>query len=429
MHDFTNPFLTDEKTRELASTYGTPLYVWDEATIRRQVTKLRATPSAFGLDLRFAMKACPNRAIINLITSLGVGIDASSAYEVARAQKAGVPSENISLTAQELPNDLIPLLDAGVWINATSLSQLERLAAAASKIAPRRRNVGVRVNPGLGSGHCSRTNVGGPSSSFGIWWEYVEKVLQIASTHDVKITTLHSHIGSGADPSIWEKCARLTLECAAKMPDVTKVSLGGGMKVARIAGEIEVDLAATGERIANEFRRIEVETGRKFTLELEPGAFLMATAGSIISSIIDVVDTGKDGYRFIKLDTGMTEIVRPSLYGAQHPIAVVTSNSSTNSSAVRGKDKFVAVGHCCESGDILTPAPGDPDALSTRELTTPEIGDFLVIGSTGAYTSGMSTVNYNSFPQAAEVLLKNDGISRLVRRRQTLEQVLENEAV
>ena len=140
--------------------------------------------------------------------------------------------------------------------------------------------------------------------------------------------------------------------------------------------------------------------------------------------MIDVVDTGAGGYRFIKLDTGMTEIIRPSMYGATHPLVVVPQ---AQSSTARKRGSFLVIGHCCESGDILTPEPGNAEGLAPRELEEPLIGDLMIVGSTGAYTSGFSAGNYNSFPIAAECLLRTDGSLREIRRRQTLEQMLANE--
>ena len=118
----------------------------------------------------------------------------------------------------------------------------------------------------------------------------------------------------------------------------------------------------------------------------------------------------------------MTEVPRPFAYGSQHPMRIITEQSRP-----RGKKSYIIVGHCCESGDILTPAPGDPEALQPRELDEARVGDLLFIGGTGAYCSSMGTKNYNSFPEAPEVLLRKDGTVELMRRRQTLEQMVQNE--
>lgn len=133
----------------------------------------------------------------------------------------------------------------------------------------------------------------------------------------------------------------------------------------------------------------------------------------------DVVSTG--AREFLKLDSGMTEILRPSLYGSQHPVHLYPAKPAA------GERDYVIVGHCCESGDLISCAPGEPETLATRRLPVAVTGDLCVIGGAGAYCAGMSTKNYNSFPEAPEVLLRRDGSFSLIRRRQSLEQILQNE--
>jgi diaminopimelate decarboxylase len=275
------------------------------------------------------------------------------------------------------------------------------------------------MNPGLGSGSTNRTNTGGPASSFGIWHEYVDEVIAAGMRHDLIIGTLHTHIGSGSDPEIWKKVTRMTLDLAARFPDVTTVNLGGGFKVGRMPGEPSVDLEEVASHVHAELEGFKQREGRELHLEIEPGTLLVALAGAVVSSCVDVVDTGSDGYLFAKLDTGMTEVTRPSLYGAQHPIEVLADN--------RPSAEVVFVGPCCESGDILTPAPGEPEALAPRKVSQPQIGDLVIVGGAGAYCAAMSTINYNSYPQAPEVMIEKDGSMRLLRRRQTLDQILGNE--
>jgi diaminopimelate decarboxylase len=249
-------------------------------------------------------------------------------------------------------------------------------------------------------------------------------VLATATEHDLRITGLHSHIGSGSDPEVWQRCARLTLEVAAQLPDIERVSMGGGFKVGRMAGEVSTDLQEAGQPVTGEFERFAQEHGRKLHLEVEPGTFFVANAGALVCSIIDVVDTGAEGNRFIKVDSGMTEVLRPSMYGAQHPIVVVPAEPEA-----RGQGEYLVAGHCCESGDILTPAPDNPEELATRLLTEAKIGDAVFIGGSGAYCAGMAAKNYNSFPEAPEILLDDNGELHLLRQRQTLEQLLANESL
>ena len=394
--------------------FGTPCYVYLREALEASARAALAFPAPYGLTVRYAMKANPSRGVLEVFRSLGLHVDASSDHEVERALRAGFPPASIQLTSQMPSRRLAEHLSRGVLFNACSLHQLEAFGRAAPGAA-----VSVRMNPGLGSGSTNRTNTGGPASSFGIWHEYLGEVKAIAERHDVTIARLHSHIGSGTDPEVYKRATRLTLDLAAKLPDVAVVNLGGGFKVGRMPGEPSVDLADVGAHVRQELVAFRERDGRALHLEIEPGTFLVANAGVVVATCVDVVDTGRDGYRFAKLDTGMPEVTRPSLYGAQHPIRVLAEG--------RPETDVVFVGPCCESGDILTPAPGDPEALAPRRVARPEIGDLVLVGGAGAYCAAMSTINYNSYPQAPEVMLEADGTLRLLRRRQALEQVWGNE--
>jgi len=411
-------FLTREQTRKIRREFGSPVYVYDQKTIEDQVDKVQAFPNAFGLTPRYAMKACPSGAIVHLMHVNGLHIDASSGFEATRALRGGIPPAHIMITAQQLPANLKDLVSQGVRFNACSLHQLSTFGDLFPK-----REVSVRINPGLGSGHSNRTNTGGPAASFGIWHEYLDDVFDIADSYNLKLTGVHTHIGSGADPEVWTRVADMALDVAARMPSVKRLSLGGGFKVGRMDDEPTADMDAIGQEIVPKFRAFEEKHDRRLHLEIEPGSFLIANAGAIITTVDDVVDTGKDGYNFIKIDSGMTEILRPSMYGAQHPIAIVAKEEEHREQA-----DYVVVGHCCESGDILTPEAGNPEALAPRRLPETHIGDILVVGAAGAYCSGMAAVNYNSFPRAAEVLIKKDGSLKLIRKRQSLDHMIENEA-
>jgi diaminopimelate decarboxylase len=406
--------LTTERAAEVRTRFGTPCYVYERAGLEAAARRALAFPAPFGFTLRYAMKANPSRGVLTLFRELGLHIDASSDHEVERALRAGFPPGTIQLTSQMPSRRLGEYLARGVLFTACSLHQLREFG----RIAPGR-EVSVRMNPGLGSGSMNRTNTGGPASSFGIWHEYLGEVKAIAERYDARVTRLHSHIGSGTDPEVWKRVARMTLDLAAKLPEVRVVNLGGGFKVGRMPGESSVDLADVGAHVRQELLAFRDRDGRALHLELEPGTYLVATAGFIVATCVDVVDTGRDGYLFAKLDAGMPEVTRPSLYGAQHPIHVLAEG--------REEADVVFVGPCCESGDILTPAPGDPEALAPRRGPCPQIGDLVIVGGAGAYCAAMSTINYNSYPQAPEVMLDPDGTLRLLRRRQRLEQIWANE--
>lgn len=409
--------MTEDEVRQVQREFGSPVFVYDQAGLEARAAQVLAFPNAFGLTGRYAMKASSNAAIIQILTRKGLNIDASSGYEAERAIRAGVAPERIQLTAQQLPEDLGALVRQGVLYTACSLHQLRTYGALfpGSEVC-------VRINPGLGSGQNNRCNVGGPSSSFGIWHEHLPEVIATAAEYQLHITGMHTHIGSGSDPEMWVHCATMSLDIAARLPEVTRLSLGGGYKTGRMSYETTADLQEIGGRIAREFEVFAERHGRKLHLEVEPGTFLVANSATLVCTVMDIVDTGADGHVFVKVDSGMNEVLRPSIYGAQHPIVVVPADG-----AKRGTQTCLVVGRCCESGDILTPEPGNPEGLGSRELTEARIGDPVAVEAVGAYCSAMCTKNYNSFPECAEVLRTTAGEFRLIRKRQTLEQILANE--
>lgn len=410
-------FITPEVARALREDFGTPLYVYGLATLRQAAEAALAFPNAYGLTVRYAMKAAPNAALLKFFNSLGLHIDASSGYEAWRAIRAGIPASHICLSSQEMPGDFAELHEAGIKFNACSLNQLETFG----RLFPGG-TCGLRFNPGLGSGGTGKTNVGGPHSSFGIWHQWVPQVRDILERYDLTAERIHTHIGSGSDPKVWEKVSGMSLSLVREFMDVHTLDLGGGYKVGRMSSEVSTDLQQIGQPVKEAFEQLYEETGRKIHLEIEPGTFLVANACSLLCTAQDVVSTGgPEGMDFIKLDAGMTEILRPSLYASQHPIIVIPENDKD------ATKPYLVVGHCCESGDILTPAPDDPESLLPRELPLAQPGDLVVLEGSGAYCAGMSAKNYNSFPEAAEVLLDDSGTGHLIRERQTLEQIVQNE--
>ncbi|MDD5581642.1 MAG: diaminopimelate decarboxylase [Candidatus Marinimicrobia bacterium] len=408
-------FLTPERAFKLAKTVGTPTYIYDEGELCHAAKDVLNFPHAFGFKARYAIKANPNAYILRLFDKLGLHFDASSGYEAERAMLVGINPEKIQITAQEYPKNLKYLLEKGVLFNATSCLQLEMFGNEFPG-----KEVSIRVNPGIGSGHNNRTNVGGLSSSFGIWHEWIPEVKKIAEKYGLTVTKLHTHIGSGSDPKTWEKVVNLSLNAVKKFPHVHTLNLGGGYKIARTATEKSTDLLVIGLTVKKAFETFYKETGRKLDLEIEPGTYLVAKAGILLSKIIDKVSTGKDGYTFLKLDTGMNDMTRTTLYGAIHPVKIYPANGILP----KEKETVVVVGHCCESGDIFTPVPGDPEGILPIELPKSRVGDLLAFGVAGAYCASMSLINYNSFPQIPEVLIALDGKFILLRKRQSLQDMI-----
>jgi diaminopimelate decarboxylase len=185
-----------------------------------------------------------------------------------------------------------------------------------------------------------------------------------------------------------------------KFPNAKVLNLGGGFKLGYMKGEKGANLPAIGNIARQKLSEFYRKTGRKIKLEIEPGRYLTARAGSIISTIIDKTDTGKHGDIFLRLDTGMTEIVRTAMYGSLHPLIVINKDTKSK----RGIKKYVVIGHCCESSDLLTPSKNNPEKIDPRFLNSAEIGDYMVIEMAGAYCASMSVKGYNSFPEAKEII-------------------------
>ena len=371
----------------------TPRFEYSRCTIQERIDALMSLSVPFGLTVRYAMKANPHGEILKMMDDGGVEFDASSSYEAEALLSAGVAGAHISLSSQQSPHNLPELLEAGVLFVATSFKQLEEFL----KTANRPGKVGVRINPAMGSGHNNRTNTGGVNSSFGIWYEYGEEVRALTAAAGVTIDRLHIHIGSGADPYVWGQVMDQAIDIAREYPDVTSLNIGGGYKVHRYGEEVEADMTDIFSAFSEKLEAFAKETGRQLHLEIEPGTYFIAHAGTLVATVDDIVDTGKYGHTFLRLNTGMNDFLRTTLYGAQHKIEVINNETDLLS--------YIVVGHNCESGDIFTTEKGDPESVEPRSLKKAAIGDTVHIYDVGAYCASMRARGYNSFPDAVEVMV------------------------
>ena len=155
--------------------------------------------------------------------------------------------------------------------------------------------------------------MGGPDASFGIWHEFIPDVKAVVAEYGLIVERIHTHIGSGSDPDVWQTVSLLSLNLVRQFPDAVSLNLGGGYKVGRMSYEKSTDLQLVAEPVKQAFKAFAEETGHKIKLEIEPGTFLVANAGALITTVQDIVSTGEQGHTFLKLDSGMTEVLRPSL--------------------------------------------------------------------------------------------------------------------
>jgi len=428
LNDFSN--FTAQAAAEAAARFGTPVYVYDEGLIIERCRECLEMPQAYGLIVRYAMKANSNRTLLKLITDTGLHLDASSLNEVKRAHLAGVAYEKIMLTTQEVYTgaqkaELESLLLGGLKFNACSLYQLQLVGdfAASNGI-----DVGIRIHPGIGSGESATRNTGDDYSCFGIHLSDLEQAHKFAAEKGMVFKHIHVHIGSGADTKMWRQNIDLLLGIIDKhFPDADTVCFGGGLKEARMPGEYAADVPLLGSYAKMQIEDFYNRTGRKLKMEIEPGTYITANSGYAVTRLIDKKKTARSN--FVITDGGMEINSRPLLYGSKHPMYIVAGDGSRMISSEFDESKHdyeaVVAGKCCESGDCQT-LDMDGHAVA-RAMVEPHINDIVVIGGVGAYCSSMSMYNYNSHPQVPEVLFTVKGELVEIRRRQTLEQMLANE--
>ena len=431
-----NPFghVSSAQFVEAAARFGTPFYLYDESLIIERCQALLRMPNAFGLEVRYAMKANPSLALLQTIANQKVGADASSVNEAKRAHRAGIPYDRIMLTTQDVPLDadrliLEHMLREGMTYNICSQRQLELalpfLNAHGAKIA-------IRINPGVGAGESVTRNTGDKYSSFGVHLSQLDGIKQLLTTARVRLEHVHAHIGSGGDPGVWRENIDRMLELVhLHFPDATVVNLGGGFKEARMPDEIGADIQDLGQYAKVRISEYHQRTGRKLAVAVEPGTYVIANAGYLVTTVLDIKSSGPDGFQFLILNAGMETLTRPLLYGSRHPFYVINSQGEVLSSEFalessgRPLAECVVVGRCCESGDSQT--LDDHGHVIPRRLAIPKPGDLVVIGGAGAYCSSMTLTNYNSYLQAPEVLVHDDGEISLIRKHQSFEQMIANE--
>lgn len=413
-------FLSPDEIREVAEKFGTPVYVYDERTLEANARYMLDLPNPYGLTVRYSIKACPNQTILRFFDRMGLHFDASSVWEARRAVLAGIEPAKVLLTAQEAGEGVLELIERGLLFDAGSLAQLDFYGRHFPG-----KEVSVRLNPGYGSGLVNRLTSGGPNSSFGIWHEQLDDVHALLEKHELRLARLHIHIGSSHDAAVLLRSVRTLLTLSKRFGGVRIIDLGGGYKVKALHSDPIYDHHAMARMVSEDLQTFAAETGIKAHLEVEPGTYLMANAGSIVTRVIDKVSTGASGHTFLKLNAGLTELIRPSYYGAVHPLVTVPATGPMRSET----EDYCVAGHCCIAGDVLTTKFADVEHLEPHRLARTEIGDFMIIERGGGYSASMSLKNFNSYPESPEVLRRKDGTFVLIRSRQTLEQMVQNEHI
>ncbi len=408
-----NPF-TPDLLWQLADDFNTPLWVYDADTIRQRIAQLQAFDT-----VRFAQKACSNIHVLQLMRAQGVKVDAVSRGEVLRALAAGYqggfgePSD-IVFTADVMDEaTLATVVEHKIPVNAGSIDMLHQLGQASPGHA-----VWLRINPGFGHGHSNKTNTGGEHSKHGIWHSDLTMALAVIAERGLQLVGLHMHIGSGVDYGhLQEVCGamvQLVQRTHAAGHRLQAISAGGGLSIPYKEGDATIDTQHYFGLWDAARKQAGALVGHHLGLELEPGRYLVAESGVLLGTVRATKDAGSN--HFVLVDTGFNELMRPSMYGSYHGMHVQRRGVGV----LPAQGEAVVAGPLCESGDVFT--QGESGVVLPRPLGDAQVGDLLVIHDTGAYGASMSS-NYNSRPLAAEVLVE-DGKARLIRRRQTVEELL-----
>ncbi|MFN8291100.1 MAG: diaminopimelate decarboxylase [Chitinophagaceae bacterium] len=398
--------LSNEILLQAAKEFGTPLYLYHAERIKEQYQQL--TTAFASLDTRFfyAGKALTNINILRYIKEMGCHVDCSSVNEVKLALIAGFEPARILYTSNGIAfSEIEEAVAAGVHINIDSLSNLEKFGMKFGHRYP----VGIRIRPNIMAGGNLKISTGHDASKFGIPVNQLGQIEELVRKTDLHIRTLHIHTGSDIkDPDVFVRGIEVLFELIPHFPELEVIDLGGGFKVPYHPDEKGVDVDLLARRIREIFGNHPVAGGKKFQLWFEPGKYLVSECGYLLAEVTVLKDTGT--IEFAAVNSGLNHLIRPMMYDAYHHIV--------NISNPEGKKKIYTVtGNICETDTFA----------SNRELNEIREGDILCFYNAGAYGFEMSS-RYNSRFRPAEVMIEG-GKAKLIRRRDTLEDLLHNQVI
>lgn len=386
---------------ELASMYGTPLYVYDAGKILDQYQKLLNAFGSVQVKIKYACKALNNINILRLLRNAGCGIDAVSIQEIWLAQEAGFDSAQILYTPNCVSFDEIKMaVKEGVMINIDNLSILEQFGHEYGGTVP----VCLRLNPHILAGGNIKISTGHIDSKFGISIYQMRHLQRIIQTYGIQVTGLHMHTGSDIlDAGVFLQGAEILFEIADEFPDLKFIDFGSGFKVAYKEDDITTDIDELGKKLTQRFKQFCIEYGRELELWFEPGKFLVSEAGYFLVSTNVIKQT--TATVFAGVDSGQNHLIRPMFYDAYHHIINISNPEGI-------PRVYTVVGYICETDTFGW----------DRKLNEVREGDILCFLNAGAYGFTMAS-NYNARFRPAEVLIY-EGKAKLIRKRESFEDLL-----
>lgn len=400
-------FLSDERVFELIKKYGSPLYVYDENILRKSCRDMHNLLPNKNLRVNYSAKANSNLEILKIVRDEDIDVDAMSPGEIYVQKLAGYSSDKIFYIGNNVSKEEMQYaIDEKVTISVDSLSQLETYG----QINPGG-DVAVRFNPGIGTGHHQKVVTAGKKTKFGVQKDFVPQVKELLDKYNLNLVGIDQHIGSlFLESDSYIKGVESLLEIAAQFPGLKFIDMGGGFGVPYHEGEGRLDLKELSDKLDKVLDDFLANYDNKDVIfKIEPGRYIPAECGVLLGEIYSVKDNY--GTTYIGTDLGFNVLMRPVLYDSYHAVTIVKADPNEE-----GEEVATIVGNICESGDIIA---------NERNIKKVSIGDVVVVGNAGAYGFAMSS-NYNCRLKPAEVLIDKDGNDRLIRRRDTFEDIIRN---
>ena len=386
----------------IANTHGTPVYVYNAATITKQYQKLVNAFKQSDVKIFYACKALTNINILKHVANIGANIDCSSINEVKLALYAGVPSNRVLYTSNGVAFDeIVEAKNLGVHINIDSISNLAKFGVSFGNAYP----VGIRLRPNIMAGGNLKISTGHDKSKFGIPVEQINEVVAVMQQHKLHINGLHIHTGSEIkDVDVFVKGIEVLFDLIPLFKDLSFIDLGGGFKVPYKEGDAETDMELLAAKVNEMFNKHPHD--KHLQIWFEPGKYLVSESGFLISKVNVIKQTA--AANFVGVDTGFNHLIRPMFYDAYHKIENISNPNAA-------EKNYAVVGNICETDTFAW----------DRNIAEVSEGDLLVFHNAGAYGFEMSS-NFNSRFKPAEVLIK-DEVVHLIRKRDVFEDLLKNQ--
>jgi diaminopimelate decarboxylase len=403
-------FYKETNPKELLKQFGSPLYVYNEAILRERCKEMAGFIKGLKFQSNYSIKANSNLTLLKIINEEGLFVDAMSPGEIQVLLEAGFSPNKILYIGNNVSEEEMRFaIERNIDVSIDSVSQL----ITYGKINQGGR-VAIRFNPGVGAGHHEKVVTAGKKTKFGVNIEYINEVKEILKEYNLNLIGINQHIGSlfMEGDSYFEGVNSL-LTIAEQFENLEFIDFGGGFGIPyhKQEGQQRLELKEFGEKISQILLEWMDKQKRKVTFKIEPGRYIVAECGVILGSVHVVKKNGE--IKYIGTDIGFNVLARPVMYDSHHEIEVYKQKASKENET---DEKVTVVGNICESGDIIA---------KQRLLPHIDENDILGVMDAGAYGYSMSS-NYNNRLRPAEVLIRMDGSVELIRRRDTIEDLLRN---